>query len=119
MNPFETFSRIISMLSLEKRLSFEDITEMLSPDVDKIILVKELTGKKFIGGDFHVRAMGNSNFLTSFEMYFKIPYEEDFELVQVEGNVLPMSRLNSEAILKLKSSETKELTFPITAPKTS
>lgn len=97
----------------KRRLSLEDIAEHFAEEMDAKILDKERAGVKFVTGEFRISSINGFAVQPSASMYFALPDKQSL-LLDYEGDVFTLSRLNLAAIMELKDKKT--VAFEITAP---
>lgn len=112
----DLISDLASSVPVKNKLSFKDITRMLSGSIDQLIAETEQkeVGAKFGSGRFYITELNNTSFKTSVLMYFVTAEGQPCFELKREGPVFKISRLNVESISELRNKH--ELSFKITAP---
>ena len=103
----------ILMNVVDSKLSFEELNEYFSKDIDILILLTEKEGVKFVGGIFKIALNDDKNFKTSYQLYFKNK-DGKFLNKSAESDAFLLEYLTNEAQEKLKKE--KKIEFEINEP---
>lgn len=111
---FKNFKLSEFMLRVvNSKISFDELNDLFSKDIDKIIINARKEGLKFIGGIFKIELKDEKNFRISFQLFFK-NVEGKFLTKAAESDDMLLEYLTEEAQKELKDS--KVIEFEIDEP---
>ena len=100
---------------VNSQISFDEINEIFSEGIDKIILSSSRKEKlKFIGGIFRISLKSEKTFVLSFQLFFKTE-EGKFLTKSAESGEMLLKYLTEESRIEL--SNNKYVEFEIDEPK--
>ena len=112
---FKNFKLSEFMLRVvNSKISFDELNEFFSKDIDKIIINAKKEGLKFIGGIFKIELKTEKFFRISFQLFFK-NVEGKFLTKVAESDDMLLEYLTKESIEELKNNKIVE--FEVDEPK--
>ena len=95
-------------------MSLDEVAEVYSPSVDKIILKYEKDGVEFSAGKFKISAVDSENFTLGFELYFRDENGAWSKVARTSDPIPAQNWLSSEARQELLDA--KEKFFDVEPP---